>query len=207
MDYLSFFQTFLFFTDEDRELLITFLSHLRKENLITSTLVQDSFKTLCNALEQNENELTQATDAASLLLSSAVAEKLIALADVASSTDNGAHHPLFLLVLQNLHRTRGKGELSEMFNASKVNLLAQLPENDRTKERLSEILEERDLTFLYPLLRIQAELARQLQADPNPQQFYKWIKENIDAVNYTNPGFINALMTVLLKYITQVCLV
>jgi hypothetical protein len=41
-----------------------------------------------------------------------------------------------------------------------VNLLTQLPESDKTKERLSEILEERDLTFLYPLLRIQAELAQ-----------------------------------------------
>lgn len=70
--------------------------------------------------------------------------------------------------------------------------------------RLAEILEERDLTFLYPPLRIQAELSKQLQADSNPQQFYKWIKENLDSSNFTNSGFINALMTVLLKYITQV---
>lgn len=84
-----------------------------------------------------------------------------------------------------------------------MNLLTQLPENDRTKERLSEILEERELTFLYPLLRIQADLLKQLQADPNPSTFYKWIKENLDASSFTDPGFINALMTVLLKYITN----
>lgn len=54
--------------------------------------------------------------------------------------------------------------------------MVQLPEADKTKERLSEILEERELTFLYPLLRIQADLARQLATDPNPQAFYKWIK-------------------------------
>lgn len=57
--------------------------------------------------------------------------------------------------------------------------MAQLPEADRTKERLSEILEERELTFLYPLLRIQADLARQLATDPNPQAFYKWIKVSV----------------------------
>lgn len=85
-----------------------------------------------------------------------------------------------------------------------VNLITQLPENDKTKERLSEILEERDLTFLYPLLRIQADLSRQLQSDPNPHNFYKWIKENLEPSNFNDPGFINALMTVLLKYITQV---
>lgn len=82
--------------------------------------------------------------------------------------------------------------------------MTQLPENEKTKENLSEILEERELTFLYPLLRIQAELAKQLQADPNPQSFYRWIKENLDTTSFSDPGFINALMTVLLKYITQV---
>jgi hypothetical protein len=43
-----------------------------------------------------------------------------------------------------------------------------------------------------------------LQADPNPTQFYKWIKENLDPSHHTNAGFINALMTVLVRYITQV---
>jgi len=85
-----------------------------------------------------------------------------------------------------------------------VNLLNMLPEVDRTKDRLSEILEDRGLTFLFPLLRIQSELWKQLQADPNPTQFYKWIKENLDPLHHTNAGFINALMTVLVKYITQV---
>lgn len=177
------------------------MSALKKEHLATSTVIQDSFKSLCSLLEgHQENEL----DAASVLFSEAVADSLISLSEVASYTDNGAHHPLFFLALQKLHETRGKSESLELFNKSKVNLLSQLPENEKTKEKLAETLEERDLTFLYPLLRIQGELAKQLQADPNPQQFYKWIKENLDPANYTDPGFINALMTVLLKYITQV---
>lgn len=81
--------------------------------------------------------------------------------------------------------------------------MSLLPASERTKERLAEILEERGLSFLFPLLRIQAELAKQLQADPNPGQFYKWIKENLDPACHTDPGFINALVTVLIKYITQ----
>lgn len=137
------------------------------------------------------------------MLSSSIQEQLMTLSEVASISENGLHHPLFLLVLQQLHKAMDKQELVEMFNGSKVNLLSQLPEVDRTKERLAEILEDRDLTFLYPLLRIQAELAKQLQADPTPAQFYKWIKDNLDPANYTDPGFINALMTVLLKYIMQ----
>lgn len=190
-------------TDEEKKKFVALLSKLKLGNLI-NTSINDCFKMLCNEMKERENETTIMISAISILLSSAVTEKLITLSDVAALTDNGAHYPLFLLVLQNLHKAHGKNELTELFNNSKVNLLSQLPENDKTKERLAEILEEGDLTFLYPLLRIQAELAKQLQADPNPQQFYKWIKENLDSINYTDAGFINALMTVLLKYITQV---
>lgn len=197
---------FHFILDEEKEKYIKAVGLLRIDNLINLSTIQECFKSICNVMKERENE-TKIITAVSLLLAAAVGEKLLALPDVAALTDNGAHHPLFLVVLQSLHDIQGKVELSELFNKSKINLLSQLPESDKTKERLAEILEERDLTFLYPLLRIQAELAKQLQSDPNPQQFYKWIKENLDSVNYTDPGFINALMTVLLKYITQVLVV
>ena len=57
-----------------------------------------------------------------------------------------------------------------------MNLISQLPEADKTKERLAEILEDRELTFLYPLLKIQGDIWRQLEYDPNPNTLYKWIK-------------------------------
>lgn len=82
--------------------------------------------------------------------------------------------------------------------------MSLLPASERTKEKMAEILEERGLSFLFPLLRVQADLCKQLQADPNPNQFYKWIKENLDVSYHADPGFINALFSVLIKYITQV---
>ncbi|XP_074039402.1 N-acetyltransferase 1 [Leptinotarsa decemlineata] len=190
-------------SDVEQEKLIKFLSNLKEDNLVSSHNVQEAFKSLCNVLGETENDITKVTNSASVLFATAVCEHLIPLSDIASLTDNGAHYPLFLLVLQHIHKKRGKSELSELFNKSKINLMTQLPEKDKTKERLTEILEERDLTFLYPLLRIQADLTRQLQTDPNPQSFYKWIKENLEPSNFNDSGFINALMTVLLKYITQ----
>lgn len=81
--------------------------------------------------------------------------------------------------------------------------MTSLPECDRTKDRMAEILEDRNLNFLYPLLRVQAELWKQIQSDSNPQQFYKWIKENVEPSCYAEQGFIVAIMTVLLKYIHQ----
>lgn len=137
------------------------------------------------------------------LLSRAVSVRLCKLSDVSNYTDNGQHYPLFLLVLQQLHKQLGKQSLQELFQQSKVNLMTSLPESDRTKDRMAEILEDRNLSFLYPLLRVQAELWKQIQADSNPQQFYKWIKENVESGCYTDPGFITAVMTVLLKYIMQ----
>lgn len=138
------------------------------------------------------------------LTSRAIMNNLMQLSDLASVTENGQHYPLFLLTLQQLHKSQGKQVLTQIFNESKVNLMSQLPEAEKTKDRLGEILEDRDLTFLYPLLRIQGDMWRQLESDPNPKSFYLWIKEKLDPSHHSDPGFINALMSVLLKYITQV---
>lgn len=68
-------------------------------------------------------------------------------------------------------------------------------EIDRTKERLADILEDRGLSFLFPLLRIQADLWKQLQTDPSPNSLYRWIKETIDVSQHTVPGFVSALVS------------
>lgn len=51
------------------------------------------------------------------------------------------------------------------------------------------------LSFLFPLLRVQADIWRQIQLDPNPSSLYKWIKENVPANLHQNQGFVNALTT------------
>ena len=79
-----------------------------------------------------------------------------------------------------------------------------LPEIDRTGEKLAELLDDRGLSFLFPLMRIQTDLWKQIQVESSPQLFYKWIKDNVDAGQHSSPGFISSLMTVIVKYITQV---
>lgn len=182
---------------------IEFLQKLRKENKLSNGALLESFKALVNSMNEKEKTIPKITTIVASLLCRAVSVRLCKLSDVANYTDNGAHYPLFLLVLQQLHKQLGKQPLQDLFQASKVNLMSSLPECDRTKDRMAEILEDRNLSFLYPLLRVQAELWKQIQADSNPQQFYKWIKENVEPGCYTDPGFITAVMTVLLKYITQ----
>lgn len=190
--------------DAERNLAADLVSQLRKESIITSQQFHDGWKELVNSIADKESGVPCIASHVAQLTARAITDGMLQLSDLASVTENGQNYPLFLLTLQQLHKTQGKIALLQIFNESKVNLISQLPEAEKTKERLGEILEDRDLTFLYPLLRIQGDMWKQLETDPAPNSLYKWIKEKLDPSHHSDPGFINALISVLLKYITQV---
>lgn len=190
-------------SNDEKHKMVLFLECLKNGNLLSSSAIHESFKLLCNLIDECENEKEKVINSVAFMFASATKSNLIGLLDVSSITEHGTFYPLFLCVLQELKEVMGEKELYKQFNNSKITLLAQLPESQRTKEKLAEILEEKKLTFLCPMLLLEADLAKQLQLDPNPQQFYKWIKENLEPVYFNEPGFITALMTVLLKYITK----
>lgn len=188
--------------DQIHELVIDFLIALKKEGKLQNAALLDGFKALINGM--SDSPVPRITTLVASLLCRAVIVKMFRLVDVANYTENGAHYPLFLLVLQLLHKSLGKQALLEIFSESKINLMSSLPEADRTKDRQAEILEDRNLSFLYPLLKLQGELQKQIQTDPNPQTLYKWIKDNVEPSCWTDNGFITALINVILKYVTQV---
>lgn len=188
--------------EQIHERVFEFLVCLRKEHKFNTNAVVDGFKSIINGM--SENSIPRIATLVASLLCRAVISKLCKINDVATFTENGQHYPLFLLVLQQMHKSIGKTQLIEMFNESKVNLMTSLPETDRTKNRMAEILEDRNLSFLYPLLKLQGELQKQILADSNPQHLFKWIKDNVDSTCYNDPGFVTALMTVLLKHVTEV---
>jgi len=66
-----------------------------------------------------------------------------------------------------------------------------------------EILDDRGLSFLFPLLRVQSELWKQLNADPNPASFFKWIRDNVDSSLYSDPGFITTLVTTSVQIFSE----
>lgn len=192
-------------TDAERELVSQLMVQLKKESLITPSNFFDGYKELVSQLPEIENDVPRAKSFVAGLAARAVIDELSTLADLARPLEGGYQYPLFLLTLQQLHKIQAteKSVLIKLFNDSKVQLMNMLPELDRNKDRLGEILDDRGLSFLFPLLRIQSDLWKQIQADPTPAQFYKWIKENVDQSCYTMPGFISALFAVLLKYIAQ----
>lgn len=186
-----------------RDLGSSFLGKLHGDKAINGDRLFDGVKQVICQLDELVNEIPRIKSHMAGILGHAVFHNTLTLADVSEPLEGGQFFPLFLMVLQTICKLTGKSELTKIFNDSKVNLLNMLPESDRTKEKLADLLEDRQLTFLFPLLRIQADLWRTLIADPSPVSFYKYIKDNLEPTHHTAPGFINALMTVLVKYITQ----
>lgn len=76
-----------------------------------------------------------------------------------------------------------------------VVILPKSAEIDQNKDRMLEILEGKGLSFLFPLMKLEKELLKQIKADPSPQCIYKWIKDNISPKLHTDKGFVNILMT------------
>lgn len=183
---------------------IDFLLALQNEKRLTSIQLTEALRTVINGMSEREKTIPKVTTMVATLLARGISQNITKITDIANFTENGQHYPLLLLVLQQLHKVIGENELVELFNSSKLNLMTSLPECDRTKDRLAEILDDRKLSFLQPLLRIESELWKQIKTDQQPQSFYKWIKDNVSSARYTDPGFITALMTVLMKFISQV---
>lgn len=183
---------------------IKILQLLRKQSIIKPNLVIEVCKQIINKINELESLNPNIMTSVANLLSKFVCDSaLLKLNDIANLTDNGQHYPLVFLFLQQLHKSIGKEALDGMFHSSKINLMNSLPEADRNKTRLVEVLDGRNLSFLCPLLKVQTEMLKQLQSEPNAANFFKWIKSNVDSKYYKDPGFITALMTVVLKFITQ----
>lgn len=73
-----------------------------------------------------------------------------------------------------------------------VNTLVEI---DQKTDKMLEILEGKGLSFLFPLMKLEKELLKQIKVDPSPQSIYKWIKENVSARLHTDKGFVNILIT------------
>ncbi|XP_073811340.1 N-acetyltransferase 1 [Musca autumnalis] len=191
--------------DHYLERVLKFVQSLKKQINLKNNIILEVFKQVVKKMNEREALNPRITTFVAILLAKGTIGEsaLLKLSDIANYTDNGQHYPLFLLVLQQLCKLIGKEPLEEIFRASKIDLMNCLPEVDRNKTRLAEILEDRSLTFLYPLLKVQAEMSKHLNSNSDPKAFYKWIKDNVDSKYYKEEGFISALMTVVVKYVTS----
>ncbi|XP_067123606.1 eukaryotic translation initiation factor 4 gamma 2 isoform X2 [Centruroides vittatus] len=190
-------------SESDRECISRLLAMLKKDGVLHNNVFLEAMKAVFQQMSDLEAEVPRVKSYVAGFSARGIADNIVLLGEIAEPLEGGAHYPLFLLCLQQLHKTQGRTWLDTTFNQSKINLLSMLPEMDRTKERLADILEDRGLGFLFPLLRIQADLWKQIQSDKSPNSLYRWIKENVDVTQHSVPGFVNALVSCLIKFITQ----
>jgi len=182
--------------EPSRELALQLVDQLAAEETITQVHCREGLSRLIQSFSNLE-----AADGGMVHLAvwSLNTDK-VKLSELAEMTEGGSIHPYFLSVLQKLANKSEDSALS-LFKESGVKLLDQLPESLRTEEHLSTILQEKKLAFLVPLLTIKAELSRQLEAHPSADALLAWIQANVLHEHQTDPAFMYALMSSLLRYI------
>ncbi|KAL8614445.1 hypothetical protein ACOMHN_007781 [Nucella lapillus] len=189
-------------SEAEQDEVMKLVAALKTEKLITSDQFIESFKMVADQMSALEQETPLVKSHVARFGAQALCGQVSSLEELSQPFQNGAHYPLFLLCLQCAHRLQDKPWLVRLFNHSKINLQDMLPETDQKKERMLEILEDRGLSFLFPLMRVQSELGRQIAAEPSAGAIFKWIKERVDPELFTNSNFINILVTSMVKYIT-----
>ncbi|XP_065582047.1 eukaryotic translation initiation factor 4 gamma 2-like isoform X1 [Artemia franciscana] len=190
-------------SNSERDAVSKIILKLKRDAIIGPNHLFESYKEILTSLSLLEVEVPRVKSYVAGYIARSVNDEILTLSEVATPLEAGAHFPLFLLTLQQLSKIMDKDKLYQLFINSKISLLSMLPEIDRTGEKLAELLDDRGLSFLFPLMRIQTDLWKQIQVESSPQLFYKWIKDNVDAGQHSSPGFISSLMTVIVKYITQ----
>uniref|UniRef100_A0A3P9N5L9 Eukaryotic translation initiation factor 4 gamma 2 n=1 Tax=Poecilia reticulata TaxID=8081 RepID=A0A3P9N5L9_POERE len=189
--------------DEDKEHASTLIHALRADGLITGENFMQAFLSVLDLCPKIELDVPLVKSYLAQFAARAVMAELVSVAELAHPLENGTHFPLFLLCLQQTAKLKDREWLTELFQQSKVNMQKMLPEIDQNKDRMLEVLEGKGLSFLFPLLKLEKELLKQIKADPSPQSIYKWIKDNISPRLHTDKGFVNILMTSFLQYISQ----
>lgn len=192
-------------TEAEQDEVTNLLAALKSEKMVSSDQFMESFKMVADQMSDLETETPLIKSHVARFGAQALAWEVVSLAELAEPFYRGTHYPLFLLCLQAAHRIKDKPWLVSIFNQSKINLQDMLPEIDQRKERMLEILEDRGLSFIFPLIRVQSELGRAIAAEPTAGAIFKWIKERVDTSLFTEPKFINILVTSVVKYITGEC--
>uniref|UniRef100_A0AAR2JMD9 MI domain-containing protein n=1 Tax=Pygocentrus nattereri TaxID=42514 RepID=A0AAR2JMD9_PYGNA len=181
--------------DGDKEHVSSLIHALRTEGLITGENFMQAFLNVLDQCPKLEVDIPLVKSYLAQFAARAIIAELMSIADLAHPLENGTHFPLFLLCLQQTAKLKDKEWLTDLFQQSKVNMQMMLPEIDQNKDRMLEILEGKGLSFLFPLMKLEKELLKQIKADPSPQSIYKWIKDNISPKLHTDKGFVNILMT------------
>ncbi len=178
-----------------RKTVMDLVDQLFISDKITLVQIKESLVTVISTMDSNLDMATMAEMSAWTVLTNKL--KLTELAEI---TEGGAIHPLFFSVLQ-VMASRDKDVT--LASIKDIKLMDQLPPSLRTEEQLGDQLEQRQLSFLVPLLAIKADMWRQLESDPSPAGLLAWIKKTVPEANKKDQGFVSSLITNISRLISE----
>jgi len=185
---------------DGRQVCMEFVDQLYSSDLITAVQVKESLARMVSNIENNSDSSN--SNATAELAAWSVSSDKVKLVEVAEMTEGGSSHPLFLSILQTL-ATKNKNNTLNMFKESNIKLTDQLPTNMRTEEQLGEQLEQRQLSFLVPLLAIKADMWKQLESKPDCASFLAWVLAAVPEENRKDHSFISALIASVVRHIAE----
>uniref|UniRef100_A0A2K5CCM5 Eukaryotic translation initiation factor 4 gamma 2 n=1 Tax=Aotus nancymaae TaxID=37293 RepID=A0A2K5CCM5_AOTNA len=154
-------------SDEDKEKASSLISLLKQEGIATSDNFMQAFLNVLDQCPKLEVDIPLVKSYLAQFAARAIISELVSISELAQPLESGTHFPLFLLCLQHLAKLQDREWLTELFQQSKVNMQKMLPEIDQNKDRMLEILEGKGLSFLFPLLKLEKELLKQIN-EVNP---------------------------------------
>lgn len=189
----SFIVNTLSKTDLDRLYTSKLFIELEKQ---ANDLFMNGFKLVLQNLTHLESEYHCVKSNISMFAARAVCDGLITLNDLAYQMKNGAYYPLFFLCMQNMHKLKSPEWLRSLIEKSKINLVDMLPNDDRNKDRLIQILEDRELSFVLPMLKIESILFDKIyNQNYESTQLKDWIDQNVNNYVTSSADFIHSLVT------------
>lgn len=182
---------------EQRRLAMDLVDQLFQSELITAVQVKETLVKLASNIESSSDSNTTVAEVSAW----AVLTDKLKLNEMSEITEGGSSHPLFFVVLQ-LMAGKDKEKTLHHFKTHNVKLMEQLPTNMRSEEQLGQLLEQRELSFLLPLLAIKADMWKQLESVREPEAFMSWINNTVQDKHRKEPAFIAALIATIMKFIT-----
>jgi len=163
---------------------------------ITAEIFMNALKQILNNLAELESQHHLVKSHLSLFVARAVCDQIITFNDLANLMKYGAFYPLFFLCMQSMHKLKSQKWLRDQLEWSKILLLDMLPNGDRNKERLAQILEDRALSFVHPMLKLEPRLYEQIQSNQaSCAQLKEWIDANVSSEIQNTISFIQSLVT------------
>ena len=170
-----------------------FLKKLKTEGSVTNSQCREAFGKCLVEKVYSEEQMAQTG-------AKLIANDLVSLKDLAELCKGN----VFLMILQKLKTEMGQNDMKNAFDAAFRSLNLADFVNAENEENLAEILEQNELTFLMPMLKVQQEMFQFLCKEGNSvSALTQWIEDNVDTELRNSSGFVKAIFTVAIRFIYE----